>query len=275
MNMLLKLLVVLFRNSPEFRGKWRVAAWLERNKARFAGFDPAIFHVQGYRLKCYPDSNFHLYMYGPEKNKKLIPLMNKYVRPGGVAIDVGAHSGFFTICMAAAAGASGKIYAFEASPLIYKELIDTVQENGFTNVIAKNNAVCDSTKQIDFFMAPSWKSEISTIRASEGTKISINGVSLDDAIPHSESICFIKIDVEGAEMQVLKGMEGIIRRDHPVMAIEITDSWLKELGSSTREVFEFLSNQGYTLYAVNQHDCVEINEPPTKQVDALCLPRAP
>jgi len=272
MNTLLYYLVVICRHTPGFRGKWRLEAWLEQNKEKYAALGPVTYRVKGHAYRVHPQTNFHLYMYGPKKNEKIVPLMERYAQPGGVAIDVGAHSGYFTLCLSDAVGANGKVYAFEASPVIYAELRETIDSNGLGNILAFNNAVSDKSEQTDFYLAPNWKSEISSMRHGEGKRISIEAVALDDVIPDSQPVSFVKIDVEGAEMKVLKGMEAIIQRDAPVMVIEISDSWLKELGSSSAEVFDFLFRHGYEIYEIHKQDCIKVTLPPQKQIDALCIP---
>jgi len=272
MKTLLKLLVMFCRNTPSFRGKWRLEAWLERNRDKYAALGPATFRVLGYQYKVDPKTNFHLYMYGPKKNLKIVPFINRYAKAGTAAIDVGAHNGYFAIHLSEAVGVNGKVYAFEASPVIYSELTQTIDSNHLSNIEATNKAVSDTPGKIDFFVAPTWKSEISSMRSGEGEKLTIDAITLDQAIPETQHVSFVKIDVEGAEMRVLKGMESIIKRDHPVMVIEVTDPWLKELGSSSAEVLEFLRKHGYQVSEIREQECIEVSTPPLRQIDALCIP---
>lgn len=271
MKSLLKLLVIVCRHTPGFRGKWRLEAWLEKNKEKYVAFGPVTYRVKGRRYKVYPNTNFHLYMYGPKKNLSIVPLISKYAKPGNAVIDVGAHSGYFTICLSDAVGSDGKVYAFEASPIIYTELQETVGSNGLANVETINKAVSDEVGHIDFFLAPTWKSEISSMRPGDGNKTAIEAVTLDSVIPDSQPVSFVKIDVEGAEMKVLTGMKDIIQRDHPTMVIEISDPWLRELGSSSAEVFDLLHRHGYKTFEIRERDYVEVTIPPHKQIDALCI----
>lgn len=271
MKSLLYLLVVICRVTPTFRVKWRLEAWLEKNKGKYAELGPVTYRVNSHKYKVYPHTNFHLYMYGPKKNLSIVPLISEYAKPGSTVIDVGAHSGYFTICLSDAVGTKGKVYAFEASPVIYAELRENLESNALANVEAINKAVSDEIGHIDFFLAPNWKSEISSMRPGEGDKTTIEAVALDSAIPDTQAVSFVKIDVEGAEMKVLKGMAEIIQRDHPTIVVEISDPWLKELGSSSTEVFEFLHIHGYKILAVGQQGCVEITNPPQNQIDALCI----
>jgi FkbM family methyltransferase len=275
MKAILKLLVVICRTTPSFRGKWRLEAWLEKNKEKYSDLGPVTYRVKGHKYKVYPQTNFHLYMYGPKKkNISIVPLISKFAKPGSTVIDVGAHSGYFTICLSEAVGTSGKVYAFEASPVIYAELRETVDSNGLVNVEAINKAVSDKLGHINFFLAPNWKSEVSSMRPREGGSTVLDAVALDNVIPHTHAVSFVKIDVEGAEMKVLKGMTETIQRDHPTMVIEVSDTWLKELGSSSAEVFDFLRLHGYKIFAVGEQECIEVIDPPTKQIDALCIHNA-
>jgi FkbM family methyltransferase len=272
MKDLLKFAVIVCRNTPEFRGKWRLVKWLENNKSKCFSLDPFIYSLKGCKMRCDPTTNFHLFIHGPEKNKKIIPIIDKYVKPGQVVVDVGAHSGYFTICLSKAVGDSGKVYAYEASPVIYKELCHTVNENKLTNVSAINKAMSEEIGQVSFFLAPNWKSEISSLRPGEGEKINIEATKMDVEFQNESPVTFVKIDVEGAEMKVLYGMDSVIRRDHPVMVIEITDKWLKELGHSSIQVFEYLHSHGYKIYEIGEQDLVEVQTPPDHQIDGLCIP---
>jgi FkbM family methyltransferase len=272
MKALLNLPVTICRNTPKFRGKWRLEAWLEKNRGRYAEFGPVTYEVSGHRYRVYPRTNFHLFMYGPKKNLGLVPLIAKYAAPGTTAIDVGAHSGYFTLCLSAAVGHSGKVLAFEASPVIFKELLENIDLNRLANVEPRDNAVSDRTESIDFYLAPTWKSEISSMRSGEGAKTAIDAVALDAFLPQTSRVSFVKIDVEGAEMKVLEGMRGLIERDKPVMVIEISDPWLKELGSSSAAVFDFLHERGYRVFDIAAENGEEVVVPPAKQIDALCLP---
>jgi hypothetical protein len=58
------------------------------------------------------------------------------------------------------------------------------------------------------------------------------------------------------------------------MAIEVSDPWLRELGSSSEEVFVFLPTYGYEIFEIKEHDHITVEAPPTKQIDALCVAKA-
>lgn len=275
MKGMLTFLVLVCRHTPNFRGKWRLEAWLEKNKDKYVDHNPVTYRVQGRQFKVDPRTNFHLYMYGPRKNETIVPLIYRYAKPGTATIDVGAHNGYFTICLSDAVGSNGTVHAFEASPVIYAELERTIEINRLHNVQSINKAVSDTTEAIQFYLAPNWKSEVSSMRPGEGSRLTIDATSLDAVMPETKTVSFVKIDVEGAEMKVLKGMSSIISRNHPVMVIEVSDPWLKELGSSSAEVFEFLHANNYQIFEIRKHGHVEIIAPPAKQIDALCIPRRP
>lgn len=167
---------------------------------------------------------------------------------------------------------NGRVYAFEAAPNFCFELAETIDSNQLIHVKATNSAVSDKIGKIDFFVAPTWKSEISSMRAGEGEKLTIDAIKLDEVIPENQDVSFVKIDVEGAEMRVLKGMESVIERNHPAMVIEISDAWLRELGSSSAEVLDFLHKHGFRVLEIRAPDCIEGTDPPLKQIDALCVP---
>jgi hypothetical protein len=66
----------------------------------------------------------------------------------------------------------------------------------------------------------------------------------------SVPISLVKIDVEGAELQVLRGMEKMLRQSRPNCLVEVTDSFLREMGDSSDALLAFLEQLGYVCYMI-------------------------
>jgi hypothetical protein len=82
----------------------------------------------------------------------------------------------------------------------------------------------------------------------------VRGVRIDDIINTAQPIRLIKIDIEGAEMLALKGLHRQLSSEAaPIILCEVTDSFLKELGSSARDLYRYMESSGYA-YAYDCHN---------------------
>lgn len=142
-------------------------------------------------------------------------------RQGELVVDVGAHIGTYTL-RAAKAGAD--VVAFEPNPDSYRLLCENVKLNGFRHVSCRNVALGSETgvAQLivpDVYLGRAWTS----VGAQDSKGISVRLTRLDDEIPESPArpIDWLKVDVEGFELEVLKGATGLLHRTKRII-IEIT-----------------------------------------------------
>ena len=115
-----------------------------------------------------------------------------------------------------------KIYAFEANFENYSRLVENYGDD--ERVIAINSAVYSETTTLSFSDDEGTSSCIS----ETGNK-QVNAVSLDEVLKNKERVSLIKMDIEGSELAALKGAAGIIKRDHPKLAVciyhKLEDLW--------------------------------------------------
>ena len=155
-------------------------------------------------------------------------------KQGDIVVDVGAHIGRYTIIASKRVGATGKVIAIEAHPGNYEMLNRNIKLNGLTNVISLNYAVYSKETKIKLYM-PGEKSNhtiyntlISTRATDEEKFVEVNADTLDDLLQNNEishaDINWIKIDVEGAELEVLKGADSIMSHSKNItLLIEVHD----------------------------------------------------
>ncbi|HEV2989827.1 MAG TPA: FkbM family methyltransferase [Candidatus Angelobacter sp.] len=165
------------------------------------------------------------------------------VRPNAVVYDIGANVGFLTLIAARLAGNSGRIFAFEPLRENFGLLEHNLRINGFTNVIARNIALAAHDGTDDFVMsANATFGGLSTAAVKvqdEVGRIEVQVRRLDSLV-EQESLPLpnlIKIDVEGAEEQVLEGALKTIARARPVLLIE--------LHGTNHVISEKLATMGY------------------------------
>lgn len=149
------------------------------------------------------------------------------VRPNAIVYDIGANVGFLTLIAARLAGSSGRIFAFEPLKENFGLLEHNLRINEFTNVAARNIALAAHDGTEDFVMsANATFGGLSTAAVKvedEVGRIKVEVRRLDSLV-EQESLPLpnvIKIDVEGAEEQVLEGALQTIARSRPVLLIEL------------------------------------------------------
>jgi FkbM family methyltransferase len=137
-----------------------------------------------------------------------------------IVLDCGSYVGCFTIIASKLVGAKGKVIAFEPDATSYRKLLANIELNKLTNVKAINKGVFDKNSKKEFYERTSRGS--SFVFESEGmlTK-SVDVTTIDNVVKelNLEKIDFIKMDVEGAELQALKGTEKILKTLKPNLAI--------------------------------------------------------
>jgi FkbM family methyltransferase len=196
---------------------------------------------------------------GDKWERHSFDLLAEHIVPGSVVIEVGAHIGTHTVRMGQLAGPWGRVYAFEPQRKIYRELHHNLALNGVTNVVALRMAVGSGETRI-IEMNPA------TPGNEGGTGVGAGGDAAELRSLDSfgfERVSLLKIDVETYENEVLDGALDTIRRNRPVMLIEIMGGHDPETASPdvleriavTREKIEAL---GYSVTQVFKHDYIAV-----------------
>ena len=175
------------------------------------------------------------------------------LKPGDAVVDVGANIGYFTLLFAHCVGNEGEVYSFEPGPELAAKLLENLKLNWYTQVTLSNQALSDRNGKAQFHTGPVDNTGLSSLRKPRESSGSFEvQLSKFDDIPGIErsKIKLVKIDVEGAELQVLRGMEGFLREQHPALILEITDQFLKDLGDSYDLLLSFLAQFGYFCYVI-------------------------
>jgi len=195
-----------------------------------------------------------LQLYG-EWAENEIAFLRHFIRPADSVLDVGANIGTHTLAFAQAVGPKGQVYAFEPRPEIFRLLEAAIRDNALTNVTLRQAAVGAIESVLHVPAIPTEDS------------VNFGGLSLVEAIAHAgESIqkvdagnvyavpmttidslglttCrLIKIDVEGAELDVLEGARSTINRLHPVLYAECNSV---EVGIAVKH---FYDSVGYRTF---------------------------
>jgi FkbM family methyltransferase len=174
--------------------------------------------------------------------------------PGDVFLDVGANIGWFSILAAHAVGPEGRVYAFEPREEIHRRLVQSVAANKFEERChVERVALGAAASETELAWIPSERNPGHSFFAPqvlpEGAELLGRvPVRTIDSFNISPPVRVVKIDVEGAEPQVLDGARGLIARDRPILLLEIFPQWLRTVSSITPETL--LASLRETSYRV-------------------------
>jgi FkbM family methyltransferase len=149
-------------------------------------------------------------------------LFREHIRPGATVFDVGANAGFFTLLASKLAGDSGRVYAFEPLPRNLEFLERHIQLNELANVQVEPLAIAAMSGEAHFRIAP----HASMGGLSEGGDLRVVTASLDDLIATGRATRpdFIKMDIEGAESEALRGAKDLLAGGALTIALS-THGW--------------------------------------------------
>lgn len=173
-----------------------------------------------------------------------IDFVRRTVKPGQTVLDIGANIGLFTITMAALAGATGKVYAFEPLASNAELLERSIAENGFNDCVTlERAAVSDQSGIAQLISVPNALNSGGAYLLEEQTQVPDGHVAETtkqialDSYPLRRPVSFIKIDIEGAEPLAFRGAKEILQMDQPVILSEINPSQLKKVTGYTSAQF--------------------------------------
>lgn len=208
---------------------------------------PAVvtFNSNKMQFICPPTSSYgSLVVYCNLPEYPEMKFLEKILKSNSVFIDVGANIGVYTI-LAAAKIKKGKIYSFEPIPSVLDILYQNIQINNMHDKVkVLEKVVSDNTGEESFVIQDI--SEYSHIASNQTSKsVLIPSVKLDDFC-RSEKIDFIdvvKIDVEGEELKVLRGLENYLKSGKVgVLIVEF----------NSNQVVDYLKKFKYTVFKINE-----------------------
>ncbi|MET8247377.1 FkbM family methyltransferase [Streptomyces sp. NPDC005202] len=181
--------------------------------------------------------------------------LQRRLRPGDTFVDVGANVGIFSVLGARLVGDQGRVVAIEASPVFHQRLLQQARLNGCRNIRAVNAAVADSHKTLSFTLASSRNMGANSIVPYQGpaeSTFDIDALPLPELLDPEEiaNARIIKIDVEGAEGGVVRGLAPILDTLRPdaEITVEVTPDRMAQLGDSADELLKTMADAGFHVY---------------------------
>lgn len=176
-------------------------------------------------------------------------VLSNRLRPGMVFYDLGANIGLFSLLASRIVGPSGKVVSFEPDPQIAARLRGNIARNGFTNVTVVESGLWSASGVANFLPADASSPDRGTgkvVSAQSATTAPVRCVALDDFIRDSPPPDAIKCDVEGAEMEVLRGGENLLRTVRPWILCEMHSA------ANDQAARDFIARLGYSFESVDE-----------------------
>jgi FkbM family methyltransferase len=175
----------------------------------------------------------------------------RFLKPGMTVLDIGAHRGFHTLAFSKKVGTLGHVVAIEPSPSDRKRLQLHLRINFCRNVQVIECALGEENGHADLYAVPS-NSVLNSLRAPDTDfEISTTQVAvrkLDDILSETKVkfVDFVKLDVEGGELGVLKGAQGLLTHTpRPVILCEVLEQRTRPWGYPGRLIIDYLSQKGF------------------------------
>ncbi len=181
--------------------------------------------------------------------------VERFLKPGMTVLDIGAHHGFYTLLASKKVGPMGVVVAFEPSPRERKKLLWHLRLHGCKNVRVEGLALASTSGERTLFLVERNDTGCNSLRppnaAGPSRAMRVSITTVDEYIREHEvrNVDFVKLDVEGAEREILSGACELLRKEpRPVFLCELQDIRTQAWGHRAADVAEFLARCAYRWY---------------------------
>jgi FkbM family methyltransferase len=252
---LLRLVLHLY---PFERGKFRILSRVFLPLLAPKPGTPSVTKLSyGLRMKIDPSEflQAHLYLFGSYE-LPTIRHIRSFLTPGAVCIDVGAQMGYLSLAMATSAGRQTAVHAFEPEDINAARFRENMALNNIQNVQLHREAVSNIEGTLHLFLSKTANAGTHSTLYNERTvteeSIQIPATTLDAfaRATNLPRLDLIKVDVEGAEFEVIQGADSVLRTYRPRVILELCDRLQIERGLSSRQIKEFMVERDYSAYTI-------------------------
>jgi FkbM family methyltransferase len=202
--------------------------------------------LDGYSLRFYPTNVSANLWINPASRFHGLSLFKDYCRPGDAVVDVGANIGEVAIVFSQGVAARGLVFAFEPHPTVFQYLLGNLALNRCANVTARNLALGPAAGSVR--LSDDKRDDMNRIMQAGGIEIRCS--TLDAELP-AVAIAFLKIDVEGSELAVLRGATETLARTACVNC-ELIDEHCRRYGHGVGDVISVLQQAGFRTYLASE-----------------------
>ena len=203
-------------------------------------------------------------------NIRMHRLFERAIRPGTTVVDVGANIGYNTVYLARRVGAGGRVVAIEPAADNLRVLRENVARNALPNVVVQPVAAGSTREVRDLFLRGETSAVNSLFR--ESVYAAVSGVEKVAVVPADEIVeghaDFIKIDVEGAELDALEGMTRLLSYPGVALVVEWHPRLQEAAGHAADALPRFFLRHGFMLRAASHTRVTPLD---SGGIDAMCV----
>jgi FkbM family methyltransferase len=211
------------------------------------------------RMNFDHDSAYFVYFLG-EYEPAITNLVKKIIQPGDVCFDIGGNIGWFTTLFQTIVGENGAVHSFEPVPPTFAVLEENVRSNCNSGIVRLNNfALGEAEGEVNLHVFegfPDGHASIAECGQDEFQTYSSRVTTINSYLSENRinDVTFVKVDIEGAELGMLKGATAFFEQKiPPIFEIEMALNTSKWFGYSPNDIIEFMTGQyNYEFFAINE-----------------------
>jgi FkbM family methyltransferase len=198
----------------------------------------------------------YLYVFGSYE-LPTIHFLEKALKPGENVLDVGAQVGYTALVFSKIIGEKGRVFAFEPEKANYESLQKNFALNNLTNIETFKKAVAETSKTLRLYLSndnnAGAHSTVFNDRTLKSDYEEVEAITIDSIMQQLPKISCIKIDVEGAEIDVIDGAKELLKRDSPFIVAELSAELQNVRGLSVGQFKERLFKEfGYSPFTIEE-----------------------
>lgn len=214
----------------------------------------------------------------------------RLVKPGDTVLDIGANIGAHTLHLARCISPTGRVIAFEPTAYAYHKLQQNISLNPRLAGLIQAEQIMlvgpdDAPVKPQLYSSWQIRGAVANSHPKHGGRLmdttGARQTTLDRYLAGHKpgAVSLIKMDVDGHECQVLRGARELLRRDKPILLLEMMPYGLEEAGTSLDEILAILSGHGYSLFQLDGRSALPADNsilqriPPAGGINVLCYAR--
>lgn len=206
------------------------------------------------------------------QDKNEIAFLKQHIKAGHHVLDIGANIGFYTRILSNIVGSIGRVHAFEPD----KNNFNYLKKNtaSISNVLLNNMAVGSSTGTIQIYTSDELNVDHRTYPVDNyKNSYDVSVIRIDDYMLDKGEIHFIKMDIQGYEIEAIRGMKKLLDTYHPKILLEFWPHGIEAAGNKVSDYFDQLNQFGYkiqllengTIKEIDLHQIAKFNGLPKEQ----------
>lgn len=171
-------------------------------------------------------------------------------------VDVGGNIGMISLLGARAVGPTGRVDTFEPNPTCLKRLHRVIELNELDWIDLHPFGLSDKREHLTLTVSDE-HTGVGTFAPMDSSEHNVTDrIELEllrgdtRLLQNEQPVKLLKLDVEGFELNALRGLRGVLERDHPTLITELIEEQLRRAGASSAEVFDFLQGLGYRAHGM-------------------------